>query len=430
MLSVKETSYGESLRKRWLTLLPAVFVTYSLAYMDRANYGFGSAAGMATTLHISGTQNSLLSAVFFLGYFLFQMPAAVFAGRRGARWLVFYALLAWGSLAALTGVVPNFWLLAVDRFLLGVAESCIFPALLLLLSRWFTRSERSRANTFLILGNPITVIWMSAITGFLVQALGWQRMFIVEGLPSVAWAFVWLALVCDKPTAAPWMPRDAAEHLEKRLADEQLSVPRIGAFREAVGRADVLLLGTQYFLWSLGIYGFVLWLPTMLRTGGSLSMANTGLYSACPYAAAVALMIVVSRSSDRTLERRRFVWTLLLGSAAALFGSFFFAQKSFAIAFVCLIAGGACMYAPYGPFFALIPERVPQNVLAEVLAFVNSCGALGAFCGSYFVGWLQSVTGNAKAGYLLMSVCLAGAAILTRLLPSSPSRTALTAEPR
>ena len=173
----------------------------------------------------------------------------------------------------------------------------------------------------------------------------------------------------------------------------------------------------------------MLWLPTMLRTGGSLSIANTGLYSACPYAAAVALMIVVSRFSDKTLERRRFVWMLLLGSAADLFGSFIFAQKSFATAFVCLIAGGACMYAPYGPFFAWIPERVPQTVLAEVLAFVNSCGALGAFCGSYFVGWLQSLTGNAKAGYLLMSICLAMAAIITMLLRALPtSRGALTAE--
>ena len=431
MLAMTETGSGQGLRKRWLYLLPAVFVTYSLAYLDRANYGFGSAAGMATTLRISGAQNSLLSAVFFLGYFMFQMPAAVFAGRRGARWLVFCALLAWGGLAALTGVVPNFWLLAVDRFLLGIAESCIFPALLLLLSRWFTRSERSRANTFLILGNPITVIWMSAITGFLVQALGWQRMFIVEGLPSIVWAFVWLAVVCDRPSGAKWMPPDAAEHLEKRLADEQLSMPRIGAFREAVARPDVLLLGTQYFLWSLGIYGFVLWLPTMLRTGGSLSMANTGLYAACPYAAAVALMIVVSRSSDKTLDRQRFVWVLLLSSAVALFGSFIFAQKSFFAAFACLIAGGACMYAPYGPFFALIPERVPQTVLAEVLAFVNSCGALGAFCGSYFVGWLQYLTGNSKAGYLLMSVCLAIAAIITRLLPAIPaSRSSLTAELR
>jgi sugar phosphate permease len=424
-----DTLWRSALRSRWRRIVPAVFITYSLAYLDRANFGFGAAAGMAATLHISGKQNSLLSGMFFLGYFVFQIPAAVFAGRRGTRWLVFGALLAWGTLAALTGVVTQFWMLVVDRFLLGVAESCIFPALLLLLTRWFSRSERSQANTFLILGNPITIIWMSAITGFLVQALGWQRMFIVEGLPSVIWAFVWLAVVCDRPSDASWMPLEAVEQLERRLAAEQLVVPRIGAFREALMRTDVWLLGLQYFLWSVGIYGFVLWLPTMLRTGGSLSMGNTGLYSACPYLAAIVLMAVVSRRSDRTLERQRFVWMLLLASAFALFGSFAFAQKSFVLGFLFLIAGGASMYAPYGPFFALIPERAPQNVLAEVLAFINSCGALGGFCGSYFVGWLQSATGNAKAGYLLMSVCLAFAAIITRLLPATPgTRTSLAAE--
>jgi nitrate/nitrite transporter NarK len=149
-------------------------------------------------------------------------------------------------------------------------------------------------------------------------------------------------------------------------------------------------------------------------------MASTGLYSACPYVAAVILMIIVSRSSDKTLERQRFVWTLLLLSALALFGSFMFAQKSFLFAFLCLILGGGFMYAPYGPFFALVPERVPHNVVAEVLAFINSCGALGGFFGSYFVGWLQSATGNAKAGYLLMSLCLAVAAGVTTVVPAAP----------
>jgi sugar phosphate permease len=420
MLTMKETNREQSLRKRWLYLLPAVFVTYSLAYLDRANYGFGAAAGMATTLHMTGNQSSLLSGLFFLGYFAFQLPAAAIANKKSVKWLVFWALLCWGTLAALTGILRRFWMLAVDRLLLGVAESCIFPAMLLLLTRWFSRSERSQANTFLILGNPITVVWMSAITGFLVQAVGWQRMFIAEGLPSFVWAFVWLAAVWDRPTDAAWMPRRAAEQLESRLAAEQRFVPRISTFREAVARPDVLLLGLQYFLWSVGVYGFVLWLPTIVRSGGSLSMASTGLYSACPYVAAVILMIIVSRSSDKTLERQRFVWTLLLLSALALFGSFMFAQKSFLFAFLCLILGGGFMYAPYGPFFALVPERVPHNVVAEVLAFINSCGALGGFFGSYFVGWLQSATGNAKAGYLLMSLCLAVAAGVTTVVPAAP----------
>ena len=412
-----DSSADLALKRRWLYLLPAVFVTYSLAYLDRANYGFGAAAGLATTLHITGKDSSLLSALFFLGYFAFQLPGAIFARKRSASQLVFSALIAWGILAALTGILRQFWMLALDRFLLGVAESCIFPAMLLLLTRWFTSAERSRANTILILGNPVTVIWMSAITGFLIQNFGWRKTFILEGVPSVLWAFVWVLFVRDKPSEARWMTPDAAALLEQRLAQEQLSVPTIGAVRDALRRRDVLLLSAQYFLWSLGVYGFVLWVPTILRQRGDLSMAHTGLFSACPYIFAVVLMLLVSQISDKTRERQSLIWPLLLISSLALFGSFLFAQRGFTIAFTCLIVGGGCMYAPYGPFFAIVPECVPRNVVAEVIALINSCGALGGFFGSYFVGWLQAATGNPRAGYLLMSLSLACSAMLVLLLP-------------
>ena len=197
--TVADAATEKSLRRRWWYLLPAVFVTYSLAYLDRANYGFGAAAGLAATLHITEKDASLLSGLFFLGYFAFQIPGATLATRYSIKRVVCAALVAWGSLAALTGVITQFWLLALDRFLLDVAESLIFPVMLLLLTRWFTRTERSRANTILIMGNAVTVLWMSAITGFLIQKFGWQKTFILEGIPSVLWGFVWVVLVRDRP---------------------------------------------------------------------------------------------------------------------------------------------------------------------------------------------------------------------------------------
>jgi sugar phosphate permease len=405
-----------SLHRRWLYLLPAVFVTYSLAYLDRANYGFGAAAGLAATLHITDKQTALLGSLFFLGYFAFQVPGAIFARKRSASRLVFFALIAWGSLAALTGVIRTFWVLALDRLLLGIAESLIFPAMLLLLTRWFTRAERSRANTILILGNPVTVLWMSAITGYLIQGFGWQKTFIIEGVPSILWALVWIIFVRDKPSEARWLIPEAAQSLEDQLAQEQLSVAPVGAVRNALLRGDVLLISAVYFFWSLGVYGFVLWLPTIVQQGGAFSIGKTGLLSALPYLAAILLMLSVSQISDKTLKRQSLVWPFLLISGVALLGSFLFAQKSFTIAFICLIVGGGCMYAPYGPFFAIVPERVPRNVTAEVLALVNSCGALGGFFGSYFVGFLRAVTGNSRAGYLLMSLSLVCSAMFLLFL--------------
>jgi nitrate/nitrite transporter NarK len=128
-------------------------------------------------------------------------------------------------------------------------------------------------------------------------------------------------------------------------------------------------------------------------------------------------MLVVSYISDKTRQRKSIVWPFLMIAGVSLFGSYVFAEKSFPLAFACLVLGGACMYAPYGPFFAIIPERLPRSVTAEVLAMINSCGALGGFFGSYFVGFLRSVTGNSSAGFLLMSFSVVTSAILLLCLP-------------
>jgi sugar phosphate permease len=409
-----------SLRKRWWYVLPTLFFTYSLAYLDRANYGLGAAAGLSSSLHITEKENSLLAALFFLGYFAFQLPGIALARRYSATRVIFASLLSWGALASLTGIVRQFWLLVADRFLLGVAESVVFPAMLFLLTQWFTSAERSRANTILMLGNPVTVLWMSAITGFLIKDLGWQKTFVIEGLPAMLWALVWILVARDRPSSATWMSPRVAELLESRLRAEQLGIAPVEIVRQALFRNDVLLLSLQYFCWSLGVYGFVLWLPTIVRQGGALSIEKTGLLSAIPYLAAVVLMWIVSQISDRTLKRTSLVWPFLLIAGAALMGSFLLAEKSFLMGFICLVIAGACMYAPYGPFFAIVPERVPHNVTAEVLALINSCGALGGFVGSYVVGLLHAVTGNARAGYLLMALSLVCSALLLLKLHRMP----------
>lgn len=394
------------LRKRWARILPAVFITYSLAYLDRANYGFGAAAGMARSLHISGYQSDLLGALFFLGYFLPQIPGVMLVRRYSARWLIFLALLAWGAFAALTGVIRSFWLLALDRTLLGVAESFVFPALLIVLTRWFTRGERSRANALMILANPTTVLWMSAVTGFLIRATDWQQAFILEGLAAVVWSVVWLALVRDTPQESAWMSAEARAELESELSREQEALPRMANLRVAFRDRNVVRLCTNYFFWSLGIYGFVLWLPVVIRTATQAAMDVTGLLSAAPYLAAVAGMLGVSHFSDRSGRRREFVWPVLVLAGVALAGSYFSLERSFGVAYVCLILAACGMYAPYGPFFAMIPELLPENVAGETMALINSCGALGGFFGVWGVGLLKTWTGSSQAGFLLMSGAL------------------------
>lgn len=412
---------GPGIRKRWLYLLPAVFITYSLAYLDRANYGFGAAAGLAETLKITPSQSALLGSLFFFGYFLFQIPGATYARKRSATRLVFISLIVWGALAAATGLIRNFWLLALDRMALGIAEALIFPAMLLLLTNWFTRKERSRANTLLILGNPITILWMSAITGYLIRAVGWQMTFVIEGVPSILWAGIWFFVVQDKPSQSKWMDAESVAYLDRQLALEQRTVQAVDSVKQAFLKPEVLLLCVQYFAWSVGLYGFVLWLPTIIRQGATIGIETTGLLSAVPYLLAIILMIFTSQSADRTLRRRAHIWPMLIISGIAMLGSYLFAQHNFWMAYGCLILAGGTMYAPYGPFFALIPEIVPKNVTAEVIAGINSCGALGAFVGSWFVGLLQARTGNSRAGFLLMAVSLILSGILMLFLRETPT---------
>lgn len=413
----------KELRRRWLLLMPAIFITYSLAYLDRVNFGFGAAGGLAETLHITGSQTALLSALFFLGYLFFQIPGAAYAERKSACRIIFIALLSWGALAALTGVIRIFWLLALDRLLLGVAESFIFPGLLILLTHWFTRRERSRANAFLILGNPITMLWMSALTGYLIRMLGWQLAFILEGVPSILWAFVWLAIARDHPQEARWLGEAACSDLTLQLEQEQRTLPPMPNLLTACRLPGVLLMCLQYFFFSIGIYGFALWLPTILKSGLREGIETVGFLSVAPYLVAIILMLVVARFSDKSLHRKRYVWPFLILSGLGLIGSFLTADHHFWAAYLFLIVTGGTMYAPISPYFAMIPEMLPANVAGEVMALINSFGALGGFVGAWLVGVLEAKTGNSSAGFLFMSasLLLAGALVLIQRQASDRS---------
>jgi MFS family permease len=400
--------------------MPAIFVTYSFAYVDRANYGFGAASGMAADLHVSGAINALLGALFFLGYFLFQIPGALYAERHSAKRLVFWSVIAWGVLASATGLLYNVWLLAIDRFLLGVVESAVLPAMLILLSHWFTRVERSRANTMLILGNPITVLWMSVVSGYLAQTIGWRGMFIAEGLPPILWAVIWWRLVEDEPHQAAWL-HGAAPLIEAQLAAEQRDIAPVRDLAAAFRTPAVLLLTAQYLCWSIGIYGFILWLPSMLKTGSSLGIVEVGWLSAVPYLGAALLMVAASWLSDRTQIRRGVVWPFMLLGAGALYGSYLIGGKNYWLSYGLLVVAGGAMYAPYGPFFAWITELLPRNVAGGAIALVNSFGALGSFLGTYLVGLLNGATGSDDASFLFMACSLLLAAGLT-LTVRNPAR--------
>lgn len=398
---------------RWYRMIPMAFITYSLAYLDRANFGFGAAGGMAKDLQITPAVSSLLSSLFFLGYFFFQIPGASFASNRSAKKLIFWSLIGWGALATATGLTSSVPLLIIIRFMLGVVESAVFPAMLILLSRWFTKNERSRANTFLILGNPVTILWMSVLSGYLIQSVGWRGMFILEGIPAVVWAFFWWRWIDDDPKNAKWLPDDEKQHLLDQLAKEQQAIKPVKNYMEAFKSKTVILLSLQYALWSIGVYGFVMWLPTIIKSAPDMDIVTTGWLSAVPYVFAVISMLSAAYFSDKLQQRKIFVWPLLAIGAVAFYLSYLLGEQNFWLSFILLVIAGASMYAPYGPFFAIITEILPKNVAGVSMALINSFGALGSFIGAYLVGYLNGLKGDFGASYLFMSGSLFLAAVIT-----------------
>ncbi|CAK9885701.1 MAG: Putative tartrate transporter [Candidatus Erwinia impunctatus] len=347
--------------KRWWYLMPIIFITYSLAYLDRANYGFAAASGIEHDLGISKGVSSLIGALFFLGYFFFQVPGAIYAVKRSVRKMIFVSLILWGLCAAATGLVSNIPMLMAIRFILGVVEAAVMPAMLIYISNWFTRAERSRANTFLILGNPVTVLWMSIASGYLIHAYGWREMFIIEGIPAVLWAVVWWILVRDKPADVNWLNDEEKQTLQAEMDKEQQNIKPVRNYGEALRSRNVIMLCAVHALWSVGVYGFMMWMPSILKSAAEMDIVAVGWLSAIPYLAAIIAMLTVSWLSDKKMNRKRFIWPLLLIAAIAFFISYLLGNHAFWLSYALLVVAAACMYAPYGPLFALIPELLPKK---------------------------------------------------------------------
>jgi sugar phosphate permease len=409
---------------RFARVVPLAFITYSLAYLDRVNWGYAESGGMKQTLGISAQLAWFTATAFFIGYFLFQIPGAGYAAHRSAKRIIFWALLLWGGLSVLTGLVKSVPLLITVRILLGMVEGVVFPSLLVFLTHWFTKPERSRANTLLILGNPLTVTWASALSGYIIEYFtrhpigrltGWQMMFVVEGLPSVAWAFLWLLLADDMPTDARWLSRDQAVAIQEALDQEQRSIPTMSNYLVAFKDTRVLLLCGQFLTWSVGIYGFVMWLPTIVKEGSQRGVGQAGLLTAIPYLLSCIVMFTVSAVSDRRLLRKPFVWPPLLLGALALYGSYLAGPSHFGLAFLGLIVAGICMYAPYGPFWAMVAEMVPRNVVGESMALINTAGALGGGIGTYGVARMKDAVGLGPA-FIFMAAALLASGVFTLLV--------------
>jgi sugar phosphate permease len=273
------------------------------------------------------------------------------------------------------------------------------------------------------------MLWASLLSGTLVAYFdrhtyfnlrGWQMMLLLEGAPTLIWAGLWLILSDDRPADASWLSPDESAAVQARLDDEQRDVKHVKNYLAAFRDLQVLLLCALFFAWSVGIYGLNMWLPVIMKAGSNMGIARVGLFNAIPYLCGAVAMLVISAISDRLLIRKAFVWPCLLLGAVAFLGSYLVGPNHFWLSFTGLVIAGACMYAPYGPFWAMIPEMVSRNVIGESLALINTIGAMGGFLGTYGVGRLHKITGGYGVTFACLSVCLALAGLLTLAVRMRP----------
>jgi MFS transporter, ACS family, tartrate transporter len=399
-------------------LIPALFVLYVVAYVDRINVSF-AALGMRADVGLSDEAYGLGAGIFFVGYFLFEVPSNLAMHRFGARVWIARIMVSWGLVSAATMLVRGPASFCVLRFLLGVAEAGFFPGMILYLTYWFPAAQRARAVARFMTATAIAGVVGGPISGALLALggvaglAGWQWLFLLEALPAVALGLAVLVWLPDGPPDARWLTPAERDVLVARLRAE--AEPARYTLRAALVHRRVWVLGSLYLSLVTGLYGVSFWLPQLIQRFGDVGTVTVGLLSAVPYVAAAGGMVVVASRSDRTAERRRHVAVAALVGAGGLVATALAPTAPLALAALSVAALG--VWSTLGPFWAVATGFAGGRTGAGAIAFVNSLGNLGGFVGPWLVGILKARTAGFGTALALLSAALTVASALACALP-------------
>lgn len=400
-------------------LIPFMFVLYIVAFLDRVNVGF-AALQMNEDLGFSEAVYGLGAGIFFIGYFLFEVPSNLILERVGARVWIARIMVTWGIISMAMFFVQGPTSFYVLRFLLGVAEAGFFPGMILYLTYWFPARERARAVALFMTAVPIAGVIGSPLSGALLTLdglaglAGWQILFLVEGLPAVILGFVVLFYLPNGPNDARWLEPEERGWLREALERENRIKADHGRYtvRQALTNGKVWLLCAVYFGIVTSLYGVSLWLPLIIEDFSGLGDFAVGLLAAIPYVAAAAGMVVFARRSDATGERRWHVAVAaFIGTAGLILTGLVDAVPALEMAALALAALG--IYGTLGTFWSLPTAFLSGTAAAAGIALVNSFGNLGGFVGPFVVGYLTETTGSFYTGLLFLATLVLAAGLLT-----------------
>lgn len=422
-------------RGRWLRILPPIMIVCIISYMDRVNIGFAMAGGMSAELGMTASIAGLAAGIFFIGYLFLQVPGGEFAAKRSGKKFISWTIVFWAIISVLTGMVTDVTHLLILRFLLGVAEGGMLPVVLTMVSMWFPNEERGRANAIVILFVPIAAIITGPLSGYIISLSDWRWLFIIEGLVSLLVLIPWLALVSDRPQTAKWLDAKERDFILKRLEEEreelQKGPKQLASLSEVLKNGTMLKLIILNFCYQCGIYGFGLWLPSLLKNLTGSGMSQIGWLSAVPYVGCAIGMLFVANISDKTGRRKPFVVIPLIGFALCLLLSVKLSAYIW-VSYAFLVGCGFFLQAAAGVFWTIPPRLFSPEVAGGARGVINGIGNLGGFAGPYLVGLLIQLYDYDMGIYGLVALLVIGAA-LTLSLPASVDedvKTARTEEAR
>lgn len=417
---------SKTIQKLQIRLIPYLFLLYVVAMIDRVNIGFAQLT-MNKDLGLSSQQFSIAAGIFFIGYFLFEVPSNLILHKVGARVWIARILLSWGFVASMTGLVQSVHQLYAARIVLGFAEAGYYPGIVLYLTYWFRQRELAGVLSLFLTGFAVNNVLGAPVSGFILQHVhwlglaSWRWLFILEGVPAIGLGFFTYLVLPNRPSEAKFLTGDEKDWVQAEFAREEMQKPpgRHSAL-EGITNFRVWHLAAIYFTMMIGAYTLSFYAPQLVKSLSSeYSNSLVGNLVTIPYLAALVGMIFVGRSSDRRMERRYHAAVCLLVGGIGFLSLGRIHSPFVTMAFLSLLAIGYC--SSLSPFWAMPSEFLTGFSAASGIAFINSVGNLGGFFGPSMVGFITQKTGTLYGGLAFAGVSMLVAALLVMLLPKAAS---------
>lgn len=402
-------------RKVTLRLIPFLFLCFFISILDRVNISF-AALQMNEDLGFSNAVYGLGAGIFFLGYFLLEVPGSAIMTRIGARRWISRIMISWAIIAILMAFVQEPWQFYTARFLLGVAEASFYPCMVYYLSGFFQSKHHAKAIAAFMLAIPGANAVGAPLSTFLMQInwlnlAGWQWLFILEAVPAMILGIICFFYLDDRLEDVKWLKPEEKNWLLDVTQKEKEAKQQVKhyTFAQALKDRDVLILSAGYFCWMFGYYGINMFLPTVTESmSESLSISTQGLgwLLGLMYAIAMVAMILVGNHSDKKNERRWHVAACLTTSAIAMIASSYVAESNIILSFVLLTIALCGAFGAYSPFWAIPPSFLTESAAAGAIALINSIGNLGGFFGPYAVGYIRDTTGSFTMSMIFLGISM------------------------